>query len=474
MKVKLSQFSDFAKSLLPEEVLLASYSHKFKDPDNIEILRRTVQCAVEHDSFTGFDQTLDKRKYTYVKNWILRKLESIDVDEQYDWMVDTERMVMHDNIEPLRERQLIQLIEGSSPSDFYFLKLYELTIYFYHFAQIRMKESTSEEVRKFIEKNEYAYVYGRKCLEEMAKITQDVIDFYLGKSELKVEGEIKLCDFYKDTNLPGMIRYYALVRLTFLYYIQNRLEQILPFYDIMQNYFLQGKYYSKRILSNFYSNLLIIHSKLNNLEQAERYGKYSIHYKNNDYLHYLNNLAAVQLRLQKNDKALETLKCGLKEARQTDNFHNKQGFTALFVKALSEKGQLKAAEKYGETFIENHRKDVLKARWHLFFTTYFQVLWGLERYRRIISLTRGLDLLNQEERLKSSNRYAPVLALFYYLSLYQEGKLDGDQLIEHIRAYNIELKKHPEYNTTLQQLQKKLKINFESMILKNGSDYIFL
>jgi hypothetical protein len=474
LKTKLSLYTEFAYTLLPQEGQLILNQFHFKDPQNIDILKKTALCATRSEQFTGFDASVDKRKYAYLKSWISKKLLMMDVDAQYDWIAETERQVMHDNIEPEREKQLNDLLQRSQSSDYFFLKLYELAIYYHHFAQVRMKEQASETVNSFIQKNAEAYSLSRESLNKMTELTQEITDYYLGKSKLRVEGEAMLSDIFHHEHLPGMIRYYALVRLTFLYYIQNRLEQVLPYYEQMDKMFLFGSFYSKRILSNYYSNLLIINSKLGRLEEAERFGRFSILYRNNDFLHYINNLAAVQLRQQKPIDALETLRLGVKDARSTDNFHNKQSFTALFVRALSETGQLKAAEKYGEAFIESHRKDMLKARWHIFFTSYFQTLWSLERYKRMITLTKSFDLVELEEQQKEDSRYTPLLSIYYYLAMYQEGKISSEELSTQLQQIDKELKSHPERQISLEKLQKQIKVNLEAIVEKHRSDYLFL
>jgi hypothetical protein len=69
-----------------------------------------------------------------------------------------------------------------------------------------------------------------------------------------------------------------------------------------------GKLYSRRIITNFYSQYLLYYASQRNFEKAAYYGYLSVKEKNNDYLYYVNNLAAVLLRDGRPEEALHVLK----------------------------------------------------------------------------------------------------------------------------------------------------------------------
>ncbi len=474
MKPKLQVYHQFAWSLYPQEGLMLRDQHSFKDEENIQILENTILLATRSASFIEWDDTVDKRKYSYLKQWIQGKLAEKDVDLQYDWIMATEREVMTDIILPEKEKELFYLIETANSCDFNFLKIYELALYYKHYVQIRMKEEQHNAVQTFLDRYEKDYHKAKEALQEMGKLTAQITAYYSGESMPQEWIEPSLSSFFKNQAMSGMIRYYALVRLTFLHYTTDTLQAVLPYYEQLEKELNSGNFYSRRILSNYYSNLLIIYSKLNRLQEAEHCGLYSILHKNSDFLHYLNNLAAVQLRMNKPKAALETLQSGTKEVRISDSFHNKQGFTALFIRALTETHQLKAAERYAEGFVELHRKELLKARWHLFFTSYFQVLWKQENYHRILHWSKMLRLPELENKLISTKRYTPTLAIYHLLSLYQEGKVNSEDLGIQLTKIDAALKSHPDYNVLLERLAKQTNFNLDTLIEKSGSEYIFI
>jgi hypothetical protein len=54
--------------------------------------------------------------------------------------------------------------------------------------------------------------------------------------------------------------------------------------------------YSRRLLSNYYANRVLLHSKENELIKAEYFGFLSIRQDNDDTLMYVNNLVAILMK----------------------------------------------------------------------------------------------------------------------------------------------------------------------------------
>ncbi|MEO1715449.1 MAG: hypothetical protein AAFU60_19140, partial [Bacteroidota bacterium] len=115
----------------------------------------------------------------------------------------------------------------------------------------------------------------------------------------------------------------------------RRFDGLLEKYQYLDQQFRSGKYYSKRLLLNYYSNRLLLHSKFKEYDQAIYYGKLSVRAKNHDYLFYATNLAAVQLRQNKAEGALLTMKEAYPEMKSTPNLHAKIGFVAFYIKCLN-------------------------------------------------------------------------------------------------------------------------------------------
>ncbi|WP_262732219.1 hypothetical protein [Gaetbulibacter sp. NE] len=73
MKIKLKKFTEFSKTILPNEAKYLASEHLFTDDEKTEIINRLAKSAISNTSKANFDTNIDKRKYSYVKNWILKK-----------------------------------------------------------------------------------------------------------------------------------------------------------------------------------------------------------------------------------------------------------------------------------------------------------------------------------------------------------------------------------------------------------------
>ena len=77
MKSKLKIFNDFAEGILPHEASYLLKDHKIRDKEKESILNTVCSNASSLVVSYDFDENIDKRKYTYIKKWISKKLEKI-------------------------------------------------------------------------------------------------------------------------------------------------------------------------------------------------------------------------------------------------------------------------------------------------------------------------------------------------------------------------------------------------------------
>ena len=425
---RLGIFTEFADTLLPHETAWLLSVQEFHDPVRLDILRRVdLNCRHIHQ-FTPYDEQYDKRKYSNLKGWIQSKLETIDVDEQFLWMSRMEQHIMTDALLPEDERTLIRAVKNFRKPFFFFAKFYELIRDYRHFLLVRMRYASHELVSDFL--SHYAADYRRslEVNEQIHRATLDVVRQYSGKAAESIQWEGWLSDIFYDEELDGLNRYMALVRLTFVYLNYRRFDRLLPKFDHLDGLFRQGIYYSKRLLLNYYGNRLLLHSKIREFDRAEYYGHLSVRGKNNDYLHYVNNLAAVLLRQRKDKEALEVMRQALPEMKVAQSQFNRIGFVAFYVRSLARNRQFRSAENYAESFLRAYRKEVHEYRWHAFFAAYLEVLLHQRQYDKILRVSAQNNLLERDEAYRMKSISLPDISLYHAVAMHKEGRLDGDDL----------------------------------------------
>ena len=122
MRSKLKVFTAFANSLLPHETQYLLSVQKMEDSTKLEILQQIDHNSHSFPSSSTYDTSIDKRKYSHLKNWIVRQLHAIDVDLHFDWMIELERKINQDMISPSEEKELLKAIRKYEHPTFNFTK----------------------------------------------------------------------------------------------------------------------------------------------------------------------------------------------------------------------------------------------------------------------------------------------------------------------------------------------------------------
>lgn len=440
MKPKLKIFSDFATMLLPLEVEYLLNAENFKDPLNREILLRIAEYKKTGN--LALSQTVDKRKYSYLKKWIKKSLESIDVDLSLARLSDLDEKVMTDALLPEDEKMIVKMVQRQETLPFYFIRFYELVRDYHSFLLIRVRHQYVTIVEKYLSEHKYAYEKSKKISDRLIEATRDIIDHYSLRKQGSRKWEKWLKDLFYDEALDGLNRYYAIVRLTFLYYNYNELDKIVSIYDYLDTQIAKGKFYSRRILLNYYSNRVILHAKLDELEKAESFGYLSIQDKGSDYIHYLNNLCSVLLKRKKNKVALELMQRSIPELKKTISYHNRVGFAALLVKTLNANQKPAEAESYASTFFKAYKDQVMMHRWHTFFSAYLRSLIMQEKYREVLTICHRHKIMDHELGYLARASYLPAISWYYHLSLYKAGKTDLKSFKQYISSSEEKFKEN--------------------------------
>ena len=421
MRNRLHKFTEFTGQLLPHETAFLLQTQQLKDPERLAILRRIDLNCRQLEQFTPYDLTIDKRKYHHLQNWINQRLQEVDVDVHYEWLLEVERLIMTDSIESDDEKRLLKQVRQYEHPGYFFMRFYEVLQHYQHFLQIRLRYQDHRLVNDFLITYREAYRQSKECYDQLHAVTQDVVEQYANQSSESEQWQDLLEEVFLNENMDGLNRYLALVRLTFIGFNYQNYDRVLTHFDYLDKSFLAGKHYSRRILANYYGNRLLLHSQRREYEQAVYYGMLSVRARNYDYLFYLNNLAAVLLRLNRQQEALVLLQSAKEAARKTVNPHNRIGYTAFYLEALVKNGRHAQAESYGDSYLRAYRKEILRYRWHLFFTIYLQVLLLQNHNEKALKLSRQFKLEDKDEAYAVKEGYLTTIPVLLDLARWREG-----------------------------------------------------
>lgn len=419
-KGKLSQFSKFANSLLPHEVQHLLMVNRLSDPEKVSILHRIAANSAQLQQQMRFDETIDKRKYSYLKNWSTNRLKSLDADYFYEWMINLDRSIMTDSITSKEELDIISAIRKYKYPGYYFIRFYELVQNYRYYLLIRMRYHYSEITRQFLDRYRNQYLHAKSVNLQLHEATIDIVSQYSLTTIESKHWEEWLISVFTDKTLDGLNRYFAIVRLTFLYYNYKKYSKLIELYDVLDHAIVNGEIYSRRILVNYYANRVLLHTRYNEPAEAERYGWLSIRHKGSDYLHYVNNLCAVLLRNGKPVEALKLMQNSFPELGKTLNAHTRIGFVSYYMQCLNRNGKAKEALNYAKSFLAANRQDILMHRWHVFFTTMIRSMLLMEQYREVLTLVRRNRLESLEKEYKHRVGYIPAFVWYYLLACYKE------------------------------------------------------
>lgn len=472
MKQKLAKFSAFAENLFPHEVYFLAGIENFQTPEN-KCIFEVIYYNLDHRSKPkSFDESIDKRKYSNLKKWMEEKLQEADVDQQLLTIQKLEAKVLLDQVDGATEKEIQKWLQKGQPSHYYFRKIYELAQHYEHFLLIRLRERAGVEVGAYLDRYRPDFEYAQEVFNKLQQATADIISQYRNRAESHQEWEEFLKQVVYRESIDGMNQYSAFVRLSLLYLNRGDYVSLKELYDYIDHRFREGRYYSKRILSNYYANRLMYLSRYSSLDEAEQYGYLSIRYKNADYLFYLTNLGAVLLRQGKSAVALKLLREAFPEMRQTTSLHNKIGFIAFYIKCMVDIGRVRDAEDFADSYLKAYPKQVLRGRWHLFFVAYFRSLMIQEKYGRLLYLENRYKIENLDKANRNSSSYLPTISWYISVARFVEDGGEPEELIgemrEAIRGIDFEGKRADR----LQRIYEEL-LPVAPKVLKNGKSTIF-
>lgn len=468
MSTRLNNFTQYANALLPHEVSYLLSVQQLKDPENISILELINHNTHNPEQTFPYKTSIDKRKYSNLKNWINERLEAIDVDAFYNRILDIDRKIMLDNISPREEELLIKYIKGFSHPPYYFIRFYEIIRSYRFYLIIRFRHYYNRIVDRFLLKYQDLYDHCIQTNRKLHEATIDIVNQYALNNTESRKWEEWLKEVFYNDNLDGYNRYMALIRLTMIYFNYKEYDKLNRLYDDLDEMMKTGQFYSRRILLNYYSNRVMLHSMRNEPNKAATYGFLSIRQQSGDYLHYINNLCAVLLRQNLNNTALKLMQDSFPELRNTKNHHTRVGFVSFYIRALNKNNRAAEASDYAETFLNGYKEQIFEFRWHTFFAAYIQSLISQSKYHRIISLVKKYKLAEREKEYQLRAVYIPTIAWYIAVAEYMEDQINSQQFQEKIIASALSLAADPHKCRLMMELAVELHNHVPSVFMENG------
>lgn len=455
--MQLNKFSTFANLLYPHELAYIDSIQKFENQDVLKILE-FIRYNVSHPTSTkDFPLNIDKRRYSNLMKWTKEKLSSVDVDVFFEWIMEMEMKINMDNLLPEDEKNLLKYTKTISPSSFNFIRFYEMLNSYRDFLLIRTRIFYYKSVQEYLQKYESAHLEAIELNREMNISAVDIINQHTTSLGDSKQWEEFLLSTFQNKTIDGFTRYKAFIRITYIHYNYRQFDKLRGIYDELDKEIQTSKFYSKRILANYYSNRAMMHSMLREMDLAEKYAYLSVRQKNSDFLFYLIKLCNILIINNKNTEALNLMQESIPQLKRTNSMYTRIGFVSVYLRVLNKCYKYSCAESYGETFLGAYRKEIFKVRWHIFFCPYFMSLLKQEKYQQVIQLEKRYNLAFKEKEYLGKARYVPTILWYQSLAKYMEGKINESQLKDIIIQSSKEVPKNKYINMKLKELHSELK-----------------
>jgi hypothetical protein len=464
MKQQLKNFTEFAHALYPHEISYLLKDNKLQGQDSLRILQLIHYNSQNPNNRLPFDPEIDKRKYSNIKKWVQEKLNKFDVDVFLATIKDLEQKIMTDAISAEEEKQLITFLSKIQPTDYYFLQFYELVQHFRDFLLIRIRMVYYESVSEYLDQYKDHYVNVMAINYKLNNASFDIIKQQSSSAKESEQWIQFLTDTFHNKTLDGYTRYRAVVRLLYVYYNYSRFNEMKEITDILDRTLHSPIFYSKRILANFYANRAMMYQKRSELEEAEAYGYLSIRQHNSDYLFYINNLCGILLKQKKHKEAMTLMQNTIPEMKHTNSFYNRIGFVSLYLRTLLVNGKIEQAASYGETFSNTYRKEIFAHRWHLFYTTFLQVLVKQRNYKKLLSIIKRNDMVKKEREFLGQAKYLPTIQWYFWLASYIEAEKSEKETAMQLNSSIKEMLKNQHKEKKINQLIEEVKPHIPDVI----------
>ena len=438
MKEKLKKFKSFAQILLPHELRYLLSIQRFQDPEKLQIIENLVVEAETISQVGIYDETIDKRKYSYIQKWIKNELDKIDVDKKYLWINTMQQDISLDRISSEDEAAILKSLNSFTNTSYYFSKHFVMLIELRQYLLIRKRYAAYKKVDTYL--NEYTYDYQRSLLinRQMDQATKEIMGFGTKSINDSSKWEKWLKDTFMNEHLDGLNRYMAFIRLSYHYLNENKLDNLEETYKNVQSLFENGHYYSRRLLFNFYTNSLVLYDRKKDYPKAYYYGMLSIKGTGPDQLLYFNNFINIMMKQGKYDAALSLIQATAFKISEFKDFYSVVGYVSYHIRCLLKTDHLSHALNKAKVFWEDRKARIMEYRWHRFLSAYIEALLANQEYLKIIRLVNRYKLipLEQERKIKTQALHRSIEAM-YYLAMYYCDHLTKKDVISKLEKFQL-------------------------------------
>ena len=432
MKPKLKVFEEFSKALLPHEARYLQSLANFQDAEKRNIFQNLVDNSLNSERESPFDPDIDKRKYHHIKTWAEHRLSLRDVDKVAEWLLDFDKKLALDLVTAEEERSILDYMKNYRDITFNFQILYRIMRDYRSYLLIRMRYEDHIIISDFLERYQETYLKTTEIQEKLYQATNEITEQFTRGENRSVYWEKWLKKVFESENINGNSRYKAFILLAFMYNNTGDLEKLRQIFDKIDGFFNKGALYCRRLLYNYYSSRVLLHSKQRNYEAAAYYGKLSIRQLNEDTLMYVNNLVSIYLRLNQNKEAFDLLEDYKTIYENTHNDLQKIIYISYYLRALNELNLSRKAENIGIYFLQKYETEILKLRWHHFFSSYITALVTNENYSVILQLEKKFGLTEKEMKRKTAVNYVPNIQWAISVAAFFENKISEEKLFSTI------------------------------------------
>ncbi len=350
-----------------------------------------------------------------------------DVDQVAQWLLNFNKKLALDLVTSKEEKILIDYVRNYKTITFNFQILYQTMRDYRSYLLIRMRYEDHIVVSNFLENYSDSYQRAKEIEEKLYQATIEITDQFTRTKETVIYWEKWLKKVFEAETINGNNRYKAFILLAFMYNTTGNLIELQAIFDQIDAFFSQGKLYCRRLLYNYYSSRVLLHSKQRNYEEAIYYGKLSLRQTNEDTLMYVNNLVSIYLRLDQPKLALNLLESYDSIYEKTQNSLQRIIYISYYLRALNELNLSTKAENIGIYFLQKYEPEILKLRWHHFFTSYLNVLYKNENYTAILQLDKKFNLAELENQRKNSDNFVPHLLWLISTASFLENKISKEK-----------------------------------------------
>lgn len=448
----LKKFYAFAESVFPTEVVHVINNNEISDPELLSILNRLYDFVFFPDKEVKFDTQIDARKYSRIIRYFETKLQKIDVDAFYAWITKTDFLITTDAIPPQEQQRILKEIKSFEPGWFHAMSFYTTMQNYKRYLLVRYREKDYEIVKKFLDEYRDNFENDLQIEDKIVELTAKFVTGELnGRQEYKKDLKWLLKVFY-DTGNSKKNRYQALVAYNLYHITCRNIEPMLAPMTDLEEEMLNGEFYSRRILSNFYANKLLLKNFEGEYDTAAYCGFQSIKHYTEDYLYYLNNYCSVLMNLNRFHESLQHCKSALKIFKQSQDHGRKVIFAANYSRCLNNFLEYRKSIRFARRLLDEMGDTVFNFRWHYFFKNYFTALVQENRHDEILRLNRRYKLVQREEE----HDFSPFIHLYVIAAGFLEMKLPSRTFNTALQKLKpvVENKDRPELKNLFTEVQK--------------------